>query len=88
MPGASALKAVPGLGLAVTAGMAAFDAVDGWKNAANITGKDESQLTTSDRMQAATASALSGLTFGLVDSKTMYQGMNKMSERYCQFYYG
>jgi hypothetical protein len=53
--------------------MAAFDAVDGWKNAGNITGKDESQLTTSDKFAAATASVLSGLTFGLVDSKTMYE---------------
>jgi hypothetical protein len=53
--------------------MAAFDAVDGWKNAASITGKDESQLTTTDKFQAATASVLSGLTFGLVDSKQMYE---------------
>lgn len=73
MLGASALKAVPGLGLAVTAGMAAFDAVDGWKNAANISGKDEKDLTTGDKVQAATASVLSGLTFGLVDSKKMYE---------------
>lgn len=78
--GAGALKAIPGLGLAVTAGMAAFDAVDGWKNAASITGKKESELTTADKAKAAGASALSGLTFGLVSSQTMYKGINAVGD--------
>ena len=74
--GAGALKAIPGLGLAVTAGMAAFDAVDGWRNAASITGKKEKDLTWKDKTAAAGASVLSGLTFGLVSSQTMYKGIN------------
>lgn len=78
--GAGALKAIPGLGLAVTAGMAAFDAVDGWKNAASITGKKDKDLTWKDKTAAAGASVLSGLTFGLVDSKTMYKGMNAVGD--------
>lgn len=77
--GAGALKAIPGIGLLATAGMAAFDAVDGWKNAASITGKDEKDLTTGDRAKAAGASVLSGLTFGLVSSKTMYKGINAVT---------
>ena len=77
--GAGALKAIPGVGLLATAGMAAFDAVDGWKNAASITGKAEKDLTTGDRAKAAGASVLSGLTFGLVSSQTMYKGINAVT---------
>ena len=78
--GAGALKAIPGLGLIATAGMAAFDAVDGWKNAASITGKKESELTWKDKTKAAGASVLSGLTFGLVSSQTMYKGINAVGD--------
>ena len=74
--GAGALKAIPGLGAIATVGMAAFDAYSGWKNAASITGKKEKDLTWKDRTAAAGASVLSGLTFGLVSSKTMYKGIN------------
>ena len=77
--GAGALKAIPGLGIAATVGMAAFDAYDGWKNAGEITGKADKDLTTRDKAEAATASALSGLTFGLVSSKTMYKGVNAVT---------
>ena len=78
--GAGALKAIPGLGLVVTAGMAAFDAVDGWRNAADITGKKEKDLTWKDKTAAAGASVLSGLTFGLVSSQTMYKGINAVGD--------
>ena len=74
--GAGALKAIPGINAIATVGMAAFDAVDGWKNAASITGKAEKDLTIADKAKAAGASALSGLTFGLVSSQTMYKGIN------------
>jgi len=78
--GAHALKAIPGLGLIATAGMAAFDAVDGWRNAASITGKKEKDLTWKDKTKAAGASVLSGLTFGLVSSQTMYKGINAVGD--------
>ena len=77
--GAGALKAIPGIGAIATVGMAAFDAIDGWKNAASITGKAEKDLTTADKAKAAGASALSGLTFGLVSSQTMYKGINAVT---------
>lgn len=77
--GAGALKAIPGIGAIATVGMAAFDAIDGWKNAASITGKAEKDLTTADKAKAASASALSGLTFGLVSSQTMYKGINAVT---------
>ena len=74
--GAGALKAIPGLGAIATVGMAAFDAVDGWKNAASISGKDPSKVTTGDKVKAAGASVLSGLTFGLVSPQKMFKGIN------------
>ena len=77
--GAGALKAIPGINAIATVGMAAFDAVDGWKNAASITGKAEKDLTIADKAKAAGASALSGLTFGLVSSQTMYKGINAVT---------
>lgn len=77
--GAGALKAIPGVGLIATAGMAAFDAINGWKNAAEISGKRAEDVTTADKVKAAGASALSGLTFGLVSSKTMYKGISAVT---------
>ena len=68
-----AMKAIPGVGLALTAISAGVDAYKGWKNAAAISGKDPDKVTTGDKVKAATASALSGLTFGLVDSQTMFK---------------
>ena len=73
-------KAIPGVGLAITAGMAAFDAYKGWNNAAEISGKNPEDVTTGDKVKSAAASALSGLTFGLVDSQTMFKGVDKMAE--------
>lgn len=47
--------------------------VKGWKNAANITGKKEKDLTIKDKLQAASAGALSTLTLGLVKPQTIYK---------------
>lgn len=69
-----AMKAIPGIGTALAAGMSIYDAVDGYQNAASISGKKEKNLTTGDRIQAGASSALSGLTMGLIDSKSLYNG--------------
>jgi hypothetical protein len=45
----------------------------GWKNAANITGKNEKDLTWKDKLGAAGAGAASALTLGLVKPQTMYK---------------
>ena len=50
--------------------------INGWNNAAAIHGKDPSQVTTGDKYMAAGASALQGLTFGLVDAKTGFKWAN------------
>ncbi len=76
----NALKAVPGIGQIATIGMAAFDAFKAVGNAAEITGKRQKDLTFRDKAEAGVAGALSGLTMGLVDVKTMYKGVHAVTE--------
>lgn len=83
--GAGALKAIPFVGTAVTLGMAAYDAYDGWKNADKISGKKAEDLTTTDKANAAVASALSGLTLGLVDAQTMFKGVEATQQFLARF---
>ena len=76
----SAAKFIPGLGEAVAIGMMAFDAVDGWNNAAKILGKKEADIKTMDKVKAAGASVLSGLTFGIIDAETFAKWMGKIAD--------
>ena len=65
------------IGVALTAGMAVYDGVNGWDDA-------EKQLdmngdaTTSQKAAAAAGGVISGLTFGLLDSKDTSQGINNL----------
>lgn len=65
-------KFLPIVGVVVQAVTSIFDAFSGWNNAAEITGKAEGLLTTTDKVKAASASLLSGLTLGIVDVQTMF----------------
>lgn len=61
------------VGLAITAGMAAMDASKGWANAGEIAGlKPGQKASTGQKFGAAASSVLSGLSFGLVDAKSIY----------------
>ena len=62
--------------LPLAAAMSIFDAIQGFNNAAEISGIEPGDLTLGDKIQAGAAAALSGLTFGLVDSKDIFQGIN------------
>jgi hypothetical protein len=53
--------------------------VSGFMNAGDIAGKDESQLTFGDKAQAGISSALSDLTFGLVDSQSIFKGIDAIN---------
>jgi len=55
----------------------AFDFIEGFSNAADIAGVDPEKLDFGTKFQAGVASALSGLTFGLVDPKTIFGGIDK-----------
>ena len=64
------VKAIPGVGLIATAGMAAVDAFKGFKNAGEIFDKKVGEsVSTGEKLAAGAASAVSGLTFGLLDTK-------------------
>ena len=76
----NAAKFIPGLGEAVAIGMMAFDAVDGWNNAAKILGKKEADIKTMDKVKAAGASILSGLTFGIIDASTFAKWMGNITK--------
>lgn len=71
-PVMGALKMAGPVGLVITGIMGLFDAVNGWFQASDITGKSEEALTTFDKIMSAISGMLSGFSFGLVDVKTVY----------------
>ena len=65
------------IGLALTAGMAVYDGVNGWNDAEAQLGID-GDVTTAQKAAAAAGGVISGLTFGLLDSKDTSQGINNL----------
>lgn len=76
--GAAALKMVPFIGQAVTLGIAAWDAKEGWENASQNLGIDKSKLSNANKAASAVGGAVSGMTFGLADSKNVSRGVNNL----------
>ena len=69
-------KFIPGVGMVLTAGMAAADAYQGYTNAEKTLGlKEGEKATTGQKLSAAAGSALSGLTFGLISPETISKGI-------------
>jgi hypothetical protein len=69
------------LGVAIAVGKGIFDAVDGFNRAADIAGLKEGQEATfGQKIQAAAASSLSGLTFGLLDEKDAFAGIGRIRD--------
>lgn len=69
-------KFIPGVGAVVAGGMAAYDGVTGFQNAGEILDlKEGEEATTGQKLSAAAGSVVSGLTFGLVDEKTVAKGI-------------
>lgn len=58
----------------------AISFVDGLQNASDITGKAAEELSTMEKVGAGLASAVSGITFGLVDAKDIYSGFETVGE--------
>ncbi|WYW01285.1 endolysin [Pseudomonas phage vB_PpuM-SKa-4] len=62
------------------AAMAAYDGFDGWNNASDIAGlKPGQEATFGQKSQAALSSIASGLSFGLIDTKDIYAGLDKVT---------
>jgi len=69
------------LGLALTAGMSAYDFYEGFSDPSKIAGlKEGEKASTGTKVQAGAASALSGLSFGLIDPETIYEGMEDVQD--------
>lgn len=64
------------LGLAVTAGMAIYDGFQGWNKAGENLGIDPKKATTTNKLSSSAGSIISGLTFGLLDTKETSKGIN------------
>lgn len=76
---AGALKFAGPVGAIVAAGMAAYDAKEGWDNAGETFDLDEGEeATTGQKASSAAGSAISGLTFGLADAKDTSKGINNL----------
>ena len=73
--GANALKAIPVVGQVAMIGMAAYDAFQGVKKTGEFFGKDQEDTTTGEKVSAGIGSALSGLTFGLLDAGKAARGI-------------
>lgn len=73
--GANALKAIPVVGQVAMIGMAAYDAFQGVKKAGEFFGKDQKDATGGEKTAAALGSAVSGLTFGLLDAGKAARGI-------------
>lgn len=66
---------LPIIGLLAAAGMAIWDFTDGVENAAEITGKAAKDLTVLDKVKSGFSTAVSGITFGLISTKSVYKGL-------------
>jgi hypothetical protein len=71
------LKVIPVVGTVISAIMGIFDAVSGFLNADEISGKSEEMVTLGDKIQAGISGFLSGLTFGLVEASDIFKGIDK-----------
>lgn len=75
-----ALKFAGPAGIIVTAGMAAYDAIEGWDNAPDTFGLEEgTDATFGQRAASSAGSAISGLTFGLADAKETAKGIYNLT---------
>lgn len=75
---AGAMKFAGPIGLALTAGKAIYDGADGWNNADENFGLKEGQEATyGQKTSSALGGMASGLSFGLLDEKTVSQGVHK-----------
>jgi hypothetical protein len=73
--GKGLLKAVPVIGQVAAAGMAGFDAYSGYQEAASNLDIKDREATTGEKLSSAAGSVVSGLTFGLLDTKKASKGI-------------
>ena len=80
--GGAALRAIPGVGLAVAAGSALFGGFKGARNAGETFGLQEGEKATlGQKIAGGVGGAISGLTFGLVDGKKITKFLGGTDDR-------
>ena len=84
----NAAKGIPGVGLAITAVMGLIDAFSALGNVEEITGKAKENITMLDNALVMVSGFISGLTFGLLDTKTVFEGLNDFSLKVKEFFSG
>ena len=62
--------------LPIQAFMSIFDFMEGFKGASDIVGIDTEKLTLLQKLGAGLSSVVSGLTFGLLDAKSVFHGFS------------
>lgn len=67
---AKAARVLPGVGLAVGAGIAAYEGVQGFTNAEDTLGIEAREATLGEKVSAAGGGIVEGLSFGLVSGKS------------------
>ena len=67
----------PFLVAGLTLGVAVYDGINGWNNAAKILGKPEADIKFIDRINASGYAVASGLTFGLVSAREIAESFEK-----------
>lgn len=73
-------KVIPFIGTAITAGTAIYSAQDGYRNAGEILGKENTNLTTTDKLAAAAGSLINDVSFGLMSTKQSAEKILKATE--------
>ena len=63
-------KFIPGIGLAIAVGTAAYSVADGYNNAGDILGIKETELSEKHKVAAGAGALLNDFSFGLVDAKS------------------
>lgn len=71
--GVNFAKIIPGIGWAITAVMAISDAANALKDSHKITGKAKEFQTLGDKVNVGISGIISGFTFGLVSTKSVYK---------------
>ena len=78
-------KGLKFLGPIAAVGMSLFEFAKGVENASEITGKPMESLSTLEKAGAGLAGVVEGITFGLIDAKDAYSGIESIAETISSF---
>lgn len=74
-----ASRAIPGIGLATSIGLGAFDAVSGYQDAENTLGIEGREATFSEKLASGFGGLVEGASFGFIDRSDVAKGIVNMT---------